>query len=267
LTMATHLPDLVARLERPPGRHERFVAGIKQAIAIAAVDPGLSLTKSRQVLEQIIHDLFERKVGKPAGTRPLENLLDDLKRGEHMPRRVLAHASAVRELGNVGTHATREVFTTDDVAQSITHLLIIIEWYEGTLAPDEAGADRPVEPPAGVRSPRPAPPLLPHLCDRSEQEYQLDEAIRDHPGGRPLICVIHGEADQCHDEFLERLRLVTLPRSLGLSRERAFIKDYVIDFPITARDPAQFRRRLLARLCERIVVRGCVPIEEVAAAI
>jgi hypothetical protein len=45
-----------------------------------------------------------------------------------MPRRIFAHANAVRELGNVGTHAFERV-TPKDVVQSLSHLLEIVDWF------------------------------------------------------------------------------------------------------------------------------------------
>jgi hypothetical protein len=116
---------------------------------------------------------------------------------------------------------------------------------------------------------REVPALLPYLCDRSEQEYQLGEAVRTHraAGGGPLVCVVHGAEDQCQEEFLEQLRHVSLPRMLGLDRDRGFIKDYLVDCPSAFHDADSFRRRVLNKLASRVLDQGMATAEELAAEI
>jgi hypothetical protein len=61
-------------------------------------------------------------------------------------------------------------------------------------------------------------PFLPYLCDRSEQEDKLREALelhRSRPLRRPLLCVISGDEFECHDKFIERLTDDLLPNLLG----------------------------------------------------
>jgi hypothetical protein len=48
------------------------------------------------------------------------------------------------------------------------------------------------------------PPMLPYLCDRSEQEDHLVDLVQ--MGAMPVACVVHGHRQEAHDEFLERLR-------------------------------------------------------------
>jgi hypothetical protein len=48
------------------------------------------------------------------------------------------------------------------------------------------------------------PPLLPYLCDRSEQEDYLVDLVQS--GSMPVACVVHGHKWEAHDEFLDRLR-------------------------------------------------------------
>ena len=48
------------------------------------------------------------------------------------------------------------------------------------------------------------PPMLPYLCDRSEQEQGLFDLVQS--GATPVACVVHGHKWEAHDEFLERLR-------------------------------------------------------------
>jgi hypothetical protein len=64
------------------------------------------------------------------------------------------------------------------------------------------------------------PPVrgLVYLCNRTAQEYALEEAFAAHrktSPRRPFICVVHGDERERHDGFLTRLRSYTLPRILG----------------------------------------------------
>jgi hypothetical protein len=66
--------------------------------------------------------------------------------------------------------------------------------------------------------PEPPQGLLPYLCDRSEQEINLKEAVLFHRAmspRRPLICVVHGDEKECHSEFFGRMTERTLPNILG----------------------------------------------------
>jgi len=66
---------------------------------------------------------------------------------------------------------------------------------------------------------RPVPPLLPYLCDRSDQELALQALLEDARavrGARPVLAVVHGDEHQSHDQFLARLVHRTLPNVLGL---------------------------------------------------
>ena len=103
--------------------------GVQRAIRIAPVDPDMALTRARKVLEAIIHDIYKQHYNEPAGTRPLENLLQRLVRDGVLPKRLAAYANAIRELGNVGTHGVGESVTTKDVTRSLEDLLTLLEWY------------------------------------------------------------------------------------------------------------------------------------------
>jgi hypothetical protein len=59
------------------------------------------------------------------------------------------------------------------------------------------------------------PPLLPYLSDRGRQEEALDRALLE-DGTRPLVCIVHGDEHQSHDQLLRRLKDDMLPRLLEL---------------------------------------------------
>ena len=143
------LQDVLARLDRVSGQVDELRDGMRQAVAIAELDPDMALTAARKVLEFIVRDVFQRRTGEEAGTRPLENLLQRLTKDGYLPKRLTAYANAVRELGNVGTHSFGEAVTKTDVAQSLTQLTVILEWYfEHELPAATAGGAKPALRPA-----------------------------------------------------------------------------------------------------------------------
>jgi hypothetical protein len=76
---------------------------------------------------------------------------------------------------------------------------------------------------------RPDRRLLPYLCDRNDQEEALAEALRGHQserGGRPLVCLVHGNELECHAEYLERMQYRFLRRYFNLEARRMEVKDY-----------------------------------------
>lgn len=60
----------------------------------------------------------------------------------------------------------------------------------------------------------PDPSFLPYLLDREEQEEDLIDAIKAHGDYKhPLLCVIHGTADDCcSDSFINRVEKCVLPQ-------------------------------------------------------
>lgn len=79
----------------------------------------------------------------------------------------------------------------------------------------------------GVDRPKPHPVLLPYLCDRSEQEIELSEGVRSHRlarGSRPLVLLIHGDEWECHQEFIERIQTINLPKLYNLDPMSAKVR-------------------------------------------
>lgn len=76
--------------------------------------------------------------------------------------------------------------------------------------------------------------LLPYLCDRSEQELELDRALqfrKKHFERRPFVCIIHGDEYECHDMFRTRIKDVSLPRLLNLGPESGSIEEIGLQWP------------------------------------
>jgi hypothetical protein len=127
--MDPQLQELLDLLERLSDQFAELRDGILKAVRGADNDPEMALTRARKMLEFVIRDVFERRIGEPPGTRPLENLVQRLAKDGHIPARVEAYTETIRKLGNVGAHRFGEAITTADVHQSLVQLLPILEWY------------------------------------------------------------------------------------------------------------------------------------------
>ncbi len=148
--------DLIDRLNHFSDQFVELGEGVRKAVLVADLDPEMSLTRARKVLEYVVRDVFERRVQEPPGTRPLENLLQRLVKDGFFPERLDAYANTVRKLGNVGTHNFNERVTSADVFQSLTQLMPILEWYFEVERP-EAGLSLDA-PPSSERARSGLPP-------------------------------------------------------------------------------------------------------------
>jgi Domain of unknown function (DUF4062)/inactive STAND len=109
------------------------------------------------------------------------------------------------------------------------------------------------------------PDLLPHLCDRSEQEFELDRALRQLAArpARPLVCIVHGDELQCLDMFLRRLKEVSLPALLGLDPDGPAVTACPLAWPTQFRGTADLHDRLLLDLARKTVRAGGASREQV----
>jgi formylglycine-generating enzyme required for sulfatase activity len=153
--MDPSLQPLLGRLNQLPDQFRDIRDGVQKAIRIADEDPEMALTRSRKVLELVVREVYERRINEPAGTRPLENLLQRLVKDGHLPTRLDAHANSVRLLGNVGTHGFGQPITAADVQQSLSGLLHVLEWYAQEEQPG-ANIQQASQPARGKSGSRPA---------------------------------------------------------------------------------------------------------------
>lgn len=86
-----------------------------------------------------------------------------------------------------------------------------------------------------LQTPIPDTNFLPYLCDRDDQERDLLRSIKawekneDLKG--PLVCIVHGNDDECHLMFERRLRDITLPRHFGQKTDVVAIEDFPLNLP------------------------------------
>jgi hypothetical protein len=146
--MDSSFSDLLVRLDRlsclSPDARQKF----RLAVSIAEVDAGMSLTRTRTILEGVVHHVHRQKINEP-GTRPLEELLQNIVKKGEFPRRLEAYALTVKQLGNIGAHGVGERIEKADVARSLDSLLPILEWFAReypSTTPDPEPQPSPVPP-------------------------------------------------------------------------------------------------------------------------
>jgi formylglycine-generating enzyme required for sulfatase activity len=152
---------LIDRLDQLSEQFEELRAGLRETINVVSVSPKMALVSSRKVLEYVIHDVYERRIKEPPGTRPLENLLDRLRKDGFLPELLYANAASIRMLGNIGAHNWTERVTIAQAYQSLTQLMPILEWYFEVERPD-----------AGFHLD------LPHDLKRSSPKEEPKESVR-----------------------------------------------------------------------------------------
>jgi len=98
---------------------------------------------------------------------------------------------------------------------------------------------------------KPIPPLLPHLCNRTEQKSQIEDAynqFKKQNSYRCLVFIIHGDDKQCHRFFLKRMQKYILPQSLE-SMPYTF-REYFLEWPAKLKTTNNLRSRLLKQIKE-----------------
>jgi hypothetical protein len=110
------------------------------------------------------------------------------------------------------------------------------------------------------------PDILPYLCDRSDQEDMLEIALAQDVGKRrrPFVSIIHGDEDECHDKFRERLQQFSLPRFLDVDTRQSSIRAGMLKWPSTSITRQAAQEILRKHLAERLTGKRTASIEAVA---
>lgn len=115
----------IARISRPEIRE-----GLTLAKQVSVVDPEMALTRLRTVLEFILRDVHQRVLSESSGTKPLENVIQRLRRDGHLPGRIAVPANFIREHGNLAAHTFEGGVSVELVDDAIRQLMQVVEWYE-----------------------------------------------------------------------------------------------------------------------------------------
>ena len=96
-----------------------------------------------------------------------------------------------------------------------------------------------------------SPDLLPYLPDRDLQENEIEaalERLKQHGSPRPIVFMIHGDINQSHDTFIERLQGYILPQILGIDSVDKAIQKCALPWP---EGDHEFRQQLGRNLLDK----------------
>jgi len=145
---------------------------------LAEIDPRMTLTRTRRVLEYVVNEVYRRHFDEDPGTRPLENLLQRLIKEHVLPPKVGTYASGIREMGNLGTHGKGDEILPSDAQHSLDQLVVILLWYFEQERPESLSESSASSKPVQAAAASQPPPSEPALQPRSEQDNHQGERSR-----------------------------------------------------------------------------------------
>ena len=174
---------LMQRLDSLSGELLELRQEIKLTLQLADIDPRMTLTRTRRVLEYVVNEVYRRHFNEDPGTRPLENLLQRLIKEHILPPKVGTYASGIRAMGNLGTHGKGDEILPSDAQHSIDQLVVILLWYFEQERPESlagsTASSKPVEasassqsPPSGNADQSPSQPTL-NVGDQAGERHKL----------------------------------------------------------------------------------------------
>ena len=100
----------------------------------------------------------------------------------------------------------------------------------------------------GKNIPRPGiHPILRYLSNRSVQRDELHDALiecKDTLHCKPLVCFVHGDEKECHDQFLEKAQSYILPELLNLPDKSNSINLKRFEWPTATGTTARRMKRI-----------------------
>lgn len=110
-------------------------------------------------------------------------------------------------------------------------------------------------------APRIFPPLLPYRVDCSSQKIQLEKICEnsrsDSP--KPIVIVVHGNDNQAHDMFLNRLKYEFIPAIIKSNS----INDIHLPWPADMNNVNDLHKRLTRSLGEKVLYDPTITCEDV----
>ena len=105
--------------------------------------------------------------------------------------------------------------------------------------------------------------FLSYLANRSSQEFELTEAIKNRDKSRLLVCIIHGDELQSHYKFLERMQNDFLPHVLDLDQNKTTVKIKKMMYSSELKNLNELPKYLLMNLAKNLVNKGNTSLEEI----
>jgi eukaryotic-like serine/threonine-protein kinase len=108
----------------------------QRTIDIAAKDPDLGLVGARKVLQRVVREVYERRIGEPAGTRPLEKIVERLVKERYLSDR-FGTGRLINKDGGFDNPA--KTITAAEAQESLSQLREVLKWYTEVEQPDGIG--------------------------------------------------------------------------------------------------------------------------------
>jgi len=111
------------------------------------------------------------------------------------------------------------------------------------------------------------PALLPYKVDRYPQIETLEDTISEirHDPTKPIICIIHGNDQQGHKRFVERIKVETLPPLLQLPPNQDKIQETILRWPDRCHSQTELHEGLRRALSKEFLKTPTSSIEQIAA--
>lgn len=127
-----------------------FRASTPQAVAndlfkfnkIAQLDSEMAIVRARRVIDLIIRNIATI-YGNIPGTKPLDQLINELNRTNEIPQIIQKHCRVVKDFGNIAAHGIEETtpcikeesITQLEVGICATSLMAVVRWYLDHIVP------------------------------------------------------------------------------------------------------------------------------------
>jgi len=131
-----HVDRLIHSLKDLIKDQQELWDSLQRARDVAEKDPEWALSRARKVLERVVREVYERRIGEPAGTRSLEKIVERLIDQWYLPRDLVLDV-LLSKIGGVGERA--KGITTADSERALAQLAEILKWYTEIERPDGIG--------------------------------------------------------------------------------------------------------------------------------
>ena len=129
---------LIRGLERLFADKNELGVRVHKASKLADDDPEIALVPSRKVLEVAIREMYERRIGEPAGTRTLEKLTFRLAENECFPHGLDVPGIVQRLEGFLARVPTKNS-TKVETSELLAEVMAIVRWYMTVEQPNSIG--------------------------------------------------------------------------------------------------------------------------------
>jgi hypothetical protein len=125
-TFHDNVDRLIRGLQNLLTNKQELWQSFQKARDVAEAEPEVSLNRARKVLERVVREVYERRIGEPAGPRSLEKLVERLKKDGYFTDRFGTSTLLNKDVGFVNPTKT---ITAAEVQDSLTQLAEILKWY------------------------------------------------------------------------------------------------------------------------------------------